>query len=317
MLTAENLDKRYSRVHAVDSLSLSARRGEISGLIGPNGAGKSTTIRMITNIIQPDSGSISYDGEPFSEAVRRKIGYLAEERGLYQKARILETIVHFARLRGTEPQQARRRALEWLERFEIEGGEKRRVEELSKGNQQKVQIIIALIHDPEYLILDEPTSGLDPVNQELLRQIIEELRHKGRIIIYSTHQMDLAERLCDRIVLINRGRAVLSGTVEQVRQQHGGDNAVVEFEGDGAFLAELPAVRSSTITSNFAELVLHPDATLNDLLPYLGSLRISRLERVRPTLNAIFIDTVRARGEGDRIAAPDAPSTDIDTEVSR
>jgi ABC-2 type transport system ATP-binding protein len=297
MIRAEHLDKWFSNVHAVDDLTLEARNGEISGLIGPNGAGKSTTIRMITNIIHPDSGSISYDDAPFSETVRRKIGYLAEERGLYQKARILETIVHFARLRGLDEKSGRRNALQWLKRFDIENAEKRRIEELSKGNQQKVQIIISLIHEPEYVILDEPTSGLDPVNQELMKQIITELREQGRIIIYSTHQMELAERLCDRISLINKGKVVLSGSVEDVRQSHGGNNVLVEFEGDGAFLSELAPVVEADVQNNYAELQLQPEATLNDLLPHLASLRVGRIERIRPTLNAIFIDTVQARGE--------------------
>ncbi len=316
MIQATHLDKWFSDVHAVDDLTLEARPGEIYGLIGPNGAGKSTTIRMITNIIQPDSGAIAYDGEPFSDAIRSRIGYLAEERGLYQKARILETIVHFARLRGVEPAIARRNALRWLQRFEIENVERRRIEELSKGNQQKVQIIISLVHEPEYIILDEPTSGLDPVNQELMREIVTELRDQGRTIIYSTHQMDLAERLCDRIILINRGRVVLEGGVEEVRERHGHNSVELEFEGDGSFLRSLPMVVDGQISNNQAELRLKPGATLNDLLPHLAPLRMGRIERVRPSLNTIFIDTVRARGEevdpgmvGDQATASAAPQS--------
>jgi ABC-2 type transport system ATP-binding protein len=254
MIRAEHLDKRFSGVHAVNDLSLEVRRGEIFGLLGPNGAGKSTTIRMITNIIGPDSGRITYDDAPFSDEVRNRMGYLAEERGLYQKARILETVIHFARLKGLDVRTASRRAEEWLQRFDLGGSQRRKVEELSKGNQQKIQIIISLIHEPDYIILDEPSSGLDPVNQELLRSIIDELRDHGKTILYSTHQMDLAERDCNRIALINKGRVVLDGTVEEVRRKHGANNVLIEFEGDGRFLQELPPVLEGTVYSNHAEL---------------------------------------------------------------
>lgn len=283
----------------MNDVTLEVRPGEIFGLLGPNGAGKSTTIRMLNNIIQPDEGSITYDGEPFSERVRERIGYLPEERGLYQKSRILETILYFARLKGVEDGVARRRAAAWMHRFGLEGSERRKVEELSKGNQQKVQIIIALIHEPQYVILDEPASGLDPVNQELLREIIDELRDSERVILYSTHQMELAEQLCNRIALINRGRVVLSGSVDEVRAGHGGNNVVVEFQGDGSFLRDLPPVESGAVHASRAELRLHADAGLEDILPHLiGRLKVTRIERARPTLKTIFIETV-GRGSAD------------------
>lgn len=299
MILASQLHKRFASVHAVNDVTLEIRPGEIFGLLGPNGAGKSTTIRMLNNIIQPDEGAITYDGEPFGERVRERIGYLPEERGLYQKARILETILYFARLKGVEDAAAKKRAAGWLRRFGLEGSERRKVEELSKGNQQKVQIIIALIHEPQYVILDEPASGLDPVNQELLREIIDELRDSERVILYSTHQMELAEQLCNRIVLINRGRVVLSGSVEEVRAQHSGNNVMVEFQGDGAFLRDLPPVESAEIHASRAELRLHADAGIDDILPHLiGRLRVTRIERARPTLKTIFIETVgRNAGE--------------------
>lgn len=293
MIAAHSLEKRFASVHAVDGVSLEARSGEIFGLIGPNGAGKSTTIRMITNIIRPDSGTITFDGEPFSDAIRSRTGYLPEERGLYQKARILETVVYMGRLKGLDERTARSRALGWMERFGVEGSNTRRIEELSKGNQQKLQIIAALLHEPQYVIFDEATSGLDPVNQELLRTVVEELRAAGRTILYSTHQMEQAERLCTRIALINRGRVVLEGTVDEVRRRHGGNMVVIEFEGDASFLTALPPVKRGRIYPNYAELELRADALLDDLLPHVvGRLRIARIERVLPTLNTIFIDTV-------------------------
>lgn len=301
MIHAEGLHKQFATIHAVNGVTIQAQPGEIFGLLGPNGAGKSTTIRMITNIIRPDSGTISYSGVPFSDSIRSSIGYLAEERGLYQKSRILETILHFAGLRGMSPKTAHRHATDWLGRFELAGSESRRVEELSKGNQQKVQLIIALIHQPQYIILDEPSSGLDPVNQELLRAILDQLRDEGRTILYSTHQMEQAERLCNRIVLINKGEVMLAGTVQQVKEEHGGNNVAMEFEGDGRFLRQLPMVMEANIYPNGAELALQPNATLNDLLPHISQqLRITRIERVRPSLNSIFINTVR-RTTGEAI----------------
>jgi ABC-2 type transport system ATP-binding protein len=293
MIAAHSLEKRFASVHAVAGVSLEVRSGEVFGLLGPNGAGKSTTIRMITNIIRPDAGEITYDGEPFSDTIRQRIGYLPEERGLYQKARILDTVVYMGRLKGLDDRTARSRGLGWMERFGIDGARTRRVEELSKGNQQKLQIIAALLHEPQYVIFDEATSGLDPVNQEVLRTVVEELRASGRSILYSTHQMEQAERLCSRIALINRGRVVLDGTVDEVRRRHGGNNVIIEFEGDGRFLQSLPPVRRGTVYANSAELELNADASLDDLLPHVvGRLRVGRIERVRPTLNAIFIDTV-------------------------
>ena len=307
MIRTEQIHKYFSGVHAVNDLSLEVRRGEIFGLLGPNGAGKSTTIRMIVDIIQPDKGSISYDGEPFSDEVRQKIGYLPEERGLYQKGMILETIVHFGRLKGLDRKAATEQGMAWLQRFGLDGSEKRKVEELSKGNQQKVQIIIALLHEPEYVILDEPSSGLDPVNQELLREIVEELRERERAIVYSTHQMDLAERLCDRIALINKGRLVLYGGVEELRETYGGNRVVVEYEGEGRFLTGLSGVAGGEVEENRAELRLKEGAELNDLFAGIGErIRVRRIERVRPSLNEIFIRTVAG-------TSPDSP---IHTESS-
>lgn len=293
MITVSHLHKHFAGVHAVNDISLDVYGGEIFGMLGPNGAGKSTTIRMIANIIRPDSGMITYDGEPFSDEVRRRMGYLPEERGLYQKSRILDIAVYMGRLRGLDARTARARVLGWMERFNIAGSPQRKVEELSKGNQQKLQIIVALLHEPQYVIFDEATSGLDPVHQAVLRDVVEELRASGRTILYSTHQMEQAEKICTRIALVNRGSVVLQGTIDEVRRRHVGNNVIIEFSGDGAFLQGLPTVARATIYPNFAELELHPDATLNDLLPHIGSrLSIARIERVRPTLNTIFIDTV-------------------------
>lgn len=299
MIEVSRASKRFSGVTAVDDLSLVVRRGEIFGLIGPNGAGKSTTIRMIVDIIRPDVGTITFDGDPIDEDLRSRIGYLPEERGLYQKAKILETIVHFGRLRGLSGADATDRARTELARFGLEGSENRLVEELSKGNQQKVQIIIALLHDPEYVILDEPTSGLDPVNQEILRELVVELRSQKKAILYSTHQMDLAERLCDRLALINRGAAVLEGTLDEIRARPGGDDMVVEFSGEGAFLAELEWVEQAVVDGNRAELRVRSGRGIDDVVEASsGRLDLSRVELVRPSLQTIFLEAVADEPSG-------------------
>lgn len=292
MIVAARINKHFAGVHAVEDVSLEVRRGEIFGLLGPNGAGKSTTIRMIVDIIRPDSGTITFDGDPVDDEIRRRIGYLPEERGLYQKANILETILYFGRLRGADPTIAERSARAWLERFGLADATDRKIEELSKGNQQKVQIIIALLHDPEYLILDEPTSGLDPVNQGLMQDIITEARGRGMAILYSTHQMDLAERLCDRIGLINDGRIVLDGTVEEVRSTQS-SSVLLEYAGDGEFLRDLPGVITALVDGNRAEIEIAEGMELNDLFGQIGSrIVVSRIERVRPSLNTIFLSVV-------------------------
>ena len=204
MFKAENLRKQYANVVAVDDVSLRVEPGKIFGLIGPNGAGKTTTIRMILNIITPDKGMVTFDGAKFDRNIQNRIGYLPEERGLYKKNKLLDTILYFAGLRGMTGVGTKQKALEWLRRFNLEEYAKRKVEELSKGNQQKAQFITAILHDPDYIVLDEPFSGLDPVNQIVLKYILQELKQQGKAIIFSTHQMDSAEKLCDEICLINR-----------------------------------------------------------------------------------------------------------------
>ena len=297
MIQVEEINKKYSGVHAVRDLSLRVERGEIVGLLGPNGAGKSTTIRMIVDIIRPDTGTISFDGQSIDDEIRTKIGYLPEERGLYQKAKILESVIFFGRLKGMSGGEAATEARKWLSRFGLEDAEDRLVEELSKGNQQKLQVIIALLHDPDYVILDEPTSGLDPVNQGILRDIVTELRNAGKAILYSTHQMDLAERLCDRVALINRGSIVLKGTVDEVRRSHGENAVLVEFSGEGAFLRDLDGVVAGSVDGNHAELELAEGVELNDLVEGIGRrITLSRIERIRPSLNTIFLAAV---GEPD------------------
>ena len=296
MLKADKLRKQFTTVLAVDDVSLEVQRGGIFGLIGPNGAGKSTTIRMLLNITKPDSGTIVYDGIPFSTSIRNAIGYLPEERGLYKKNGVLDTIVYFASLRGIERNEAIRKGEEWLERFNLQSYAKRKIEELSKGNQQKAQFITSILHDPALIVLDEPFSGLDPVNQIVMKDILKELKQQNKAVIFSTHQMETAEKLCDEICLINRGRVVLEGTVKQVKQQFGSNALHLEYNGDGAFLAQLPYVAKATVYENFAELSLKDSVSGNDVIASLaGKLEIRKLEFVEPSLNSIFLEVVGAK----------------------
>ena len=309
MIKAEHLRKQYTSVLAVDDVSLEVEPGRIFGLIGPNGAGKSTSIRMILNIISPDRGAVTFGGAPFSRAIQDNIGYLPEERGLYKKNKLLDTIVYFASLRGVAAGDAKRKALEWLRRFELEAYAKRKVEELSKGNQQKAQFITAVLHDPEYVVLDEPFSGLDPVNQIVLKDILQELKQQGKAIIFSTHQMDSAEKLCDEICLINRGKIVLEGSLKEVKQKFGKNSVHIEYVGDGSFIQSLPMVKKATVYENFAELQLNGDISSRELLSSVSSkVEIRKFEFVEPSLNSIFLDVVGLPDENAKPAEVRPPS---------
>ncbi|MGA7160553.1 MAG: ATP-binding cassette domain-containing protein [Bacteroidota bacterium] len=293
MIKAENLRKQYANVVAVDDVSLQIEPGKIFGLIGPNGAGKTTTIRMILNIITPDKGTVTFDGVQFDRNIQNRIGYLPEERGLYKKNKLLDTILYFAGLRGMTGVETKRKALEWLRRFDLEAYAKRKVEELSKGNQQKVQFIISILHNPDYIVLDEPFSGLDPVNQIILKDILQELKQQGKAIIFSTHQMDSAEKLCDEICLVNHGKIVLEGKIKEVKQKFGKNSVHIEFAGDGSFISALPQVKSATVYENYAELQLNGNVSSRDLLPSISSkVEIRKFEFVEPSLNSIFLDVV-------------------------
>ncbi len=293
MLNVSHVRKQYATVLAVNDVSLTVERGSIVGVLGPNGAGKTTTIRMILNIIQSDAGSITFDGVPFNESIRNRIGYLPEERGLYRKNKLLPTILYFAGLRGIEQSEAKRRAYDWLKRFDLLTYYDKKVEELSKGNQQKVQFITSILHDPELVILDEPFSGLDPLNQILLKDILIELKQRNKAIIFSTHQMDQAEKLCDTISLINRGTVVLEGDLLEVKQRHGKNSVHIEFEGNGSFLSSLPSVKTAQVYENYAEIVMQENAAPNQLLTAVAEkLNVRKFEYVEPSLNSMFIDVV-------------------------
>jgi len=285
--------KAFGDLVAVDDVSLKIDRGTIYGFLGPNGAGKTTAIRMMLNILVPDSGEILLFGEPFTEHVKTRIGYLPEERGLYKKMRVREILYYFAALKGRAKREVKDSIEEWLERLDLADWGDSRVEELSKGMSQKLQFIATILHGPDLLVLDEVFAGLDPVNTEFLKDIILMMKKEGKTVIFSTHVMEQAEKICDSILLINKGRKVLDGPVEEIKASYGTDSIVMSFTGDGGFLDSLPGIKSVSHYTNYVEIKLATGANPQEILrEAAGRLEISRFDVVEPTLNSIFIDTV-------------------------
>ncbi len=293
ILAVRDVKKTFGDVRAVDGVSFSVRRGTITGLLGRNGAGKTTTIRMITGIFLPDSGEIQWLAGQSDVAFRDRIGYLPEERGLYKQMKVFELLLFLAEIKSCRPAATRPKIDQWLERFELTDKRNAKVEELSKGNQQKVQLIGTLLHDPDLIILDEPQSGLDPVNMVLVRNLLRDLRQEGKTILLSTHMMGEAEKMADEIILIHQGKVVLAGTLDEVRGSYGKDTLHIDFEGDGAFLSQRSQVRKCAIQDHSAELTLSegadPQAILRECMP---KLRIRRFELASPSLEEIFIEKV-------------------------
>jgi ABC-2 type transport system ATP-binding protein len=293
MLAVEvnNIAKSYADKVAVDDISFTVTPGEIFGLIGPNGAGKTTTIRMMMDIIKPDSGQINILGEQLSEATKNKIGYMPEERGLYKKLRVLETIIYLASLKGTDKYVAGEKASELLERTGMLVHKKKKIEELSKGMGQLIQFIITVTHDPQLVILDEPFAGLDPVNTELLRDMFFDLKNQGKTVILSAHQMNQVEELCDRILMINNGQAVLYGDLAEIKSRYRSNSVIVNVQGE---LGEVPGVAEKRVHKGYIELVLDGQTTSQQLLEYLikQGLLIDRFEVATPSLNEIFLKEV-------------------------
>ena len=292
VLSVLDVVKHYGKVKAVDGVSFEVARGRITGLLGRNGAGKTTTLRMITGVLLPDRGRVELFGAGVAEA-RDRLGYLPEERGLYRKMRVLDHLLFLAEIKGRPPAAMRPAAERWLKRFELWEKRDAKVEELSKGNQQKVQLAGALLFDPELVVLDEPGSGLDPVNVVLVRRLLGELAAEGKAILLSTHQMGEAEKLCDEIVLVHDGKVVRAGPLADVKAS-GGTNAVhLEFEGDGTFLGGLTGILSARVDTNRAELRLVPGSDAQDVLgAAVGRLRVLRFEVVAPSLEEVFLDAV-------------------------
>ena len=293
ILELRNVRKAYGDFVAVDGVSLAVPAGSIYGLLGPNGAGKTTTIRMIMDITPQDSGEIHVFGHPRTADDLRRIGYLPEERGLYRKMTVLDQLLFLAEIRGLKRAQALPDIQRWLERVNLAQWAKKKVEELSKGMQQKVQLIGTVLHQPDLLILDEPFSGLDPINQELFRDLLGEYRQQGKSVVLSTHGMELAERMCDHICLINRGCAVLDGNLKEIKRRVGGNSYRLVAQGDLERLKDLPEVEQAAIQDGTAKLLLRPDASgpaaLRRMVEFLD---VHEFRSEEPELEQIFMKAV-------------------------
>lgn len=293
-LELQNIRKAYNGKVAVDDLSLSVPKGAIYGIIGPNGAGKTTTIRMIMDIIAPDSGSILIEGNKPGNDFKNYVGYLPEERGLYKKMKLEEVITFFGELKGVSRKEILPEIDPWLKKMSLHEYRLRNVEELSKGMQQKLQFITTMIHKPKLIILDELFSGLDPINIELIKDILLAEKRRGTTILFSTHVMEQAEKLCDFICLINKGQKVLDGSLTDIKARFGSDAIQVDMEGDGAFAREIPGVESVTEFNNYIELKLKDNADTQAILKQLADkVYIRRFEIVEPSLYNIFISVAK------------------------
>ena len=288
-----SISKTYDHFVAVESLSLRIQAGTVYGLLGPNGAGKTSTLRMLIGIIVPDAGAVRVFGEPLRRGHVRRMGYLPEERGLYRKMKVLDHLVFLGELKGLHRSEATTRAQHWCERLELAAWTSKKVEELSKGMQQKVQFIGALLHEPDLIVMDEPFSGLDPANTVELKNALMELKKAGKTILLSTHRMDQAERLCDSICLLNHGRSVLQGDLSRIKAGYGKRHVQIKYEGDSSFLREPRLVQSFNDYGNYVEVRLAPGADPQDLL-HLASAhaRLRKIELEEPSLEEIFIDAV-------------------------
>jgi ABC-2 type transport system ATP-binding protein len=294
-LVLDHVSKSFGDFTAVNDLSLQVRAGRVFGLIGPNGAGKTTTIRMIVNITSPDSGRVELFGQTMSTAMQDRIGYLPEERGLYKRMKIGEQLRFFAELKGLRGAEAEQRIDAWLRKLDLFSWKEKRTKELSKGMQQKVQFITAVIHDPDLVILDEPFSGLDPVNVELISETILEQKAAGKTIILSTHQMEIAEKLCDDVCMINRSHKVLDGKLREIRRSFSRNAVALQFEGGDGLLNDPALVANIRQHGDDTEVLLVPGASPQELLRRLvdANVVVTKFELVEPSLHDIFIEKVR------------------------
>jgi ABC-2 type transport system ATP-binding protein len=294
-LRLERVTKRFGDFTAVDGLSLTVRAGRVYGLIGPNGAGKTTTIRMIVGITAPDEGRLELFGRAVTPESQNRIGYLPEERGLYKRMKIADQLRFFAELKNFKGREADEAIDRWLAKVKLAEWKRKKASELSKGMQQKIQFVAAVLHDPDLLILDEPFSGLDPVSSELLIELVLELKAKGKTIIFSTHQMEVAERVCDDICLINRSHKVLDGSLREVKRGFGRNSVALRFEGGGdGVLEDTSLVAGVKRHSDEMEALLAPGADPQEVLRRLlaSGARVSKFELVEPSLHDIFIEKV-------------------------
>jgi len=296
VIELKNATKRFDEFVAVKDLSFAVRQGTIFGLLGPNGAGKTTSIRMIVNITAPDEGDVLVMGQHVSPELQSRIGYLPEERGLYKKMTINDQLIFFANLKGLDSREAAARVDTWLAQLELTEWKNKKPTDLSKGMQQKIQFIAAVIHDPDVMIFDEPFSGLDPVSVNLLKGVILNLKAQGKSIIFSTHQMEQVEQMCDDICLINHATKVLGGNLKEVKSRYGRNTVIIDFEGPDSFLTP-DLVKRHNRFPNYSEILLQDGADAQEVLRRALAVeaRVHRFELVEPSLNDIFIESVTGK----------------------
>jgi ABC-2 type transport system ATP-binding protein len=295
MIDVSNLWKSFGKKDAVQDASFKAEPGRIFGLLGPNGAGKTTTIRMINDILTPDRGEVRIKNVIAGPQTQKWIGYMPEERGLYKKMKVGEQLLYFAKLKGLSTSEGKKVILRWLERFEASDWIKQEVGELSKGMSQKIQFIATILHDPDIAIFDEPFSGLDPINSELLKTVILELKAQGKTILFSTHRMEQVEQMCDDIALFNEGQVVLTGNLAEIKSSFGENTVLLEYEGDGAFIDDLENVRINNRSNRFAEIRILEGQTASAILKQaINHVEVKKFEQVEPSLTEIFISTVNS-----------------------
>lgn len=305
-VSIHHLCKSFAEVKAVADVSFDVYPGEIFGLLGPNGAGKTTTIRLMLDIFRPDQGTVQIFGGALSEAAKNRIGYMPEERGLYRDLKLEPTLVFLAMLKGLSEKQARKQLEGWLKRLDLWDHRQKKIQDLSRGMQQKAQIIATLVHEPDLIVVDEPFSGLDPVNTRLVKDIMQEQRQAGKTIIMSTHQMYQVEALCNRIVLIDNGRSVLYGEVEQIKQEFTANAVIVEGSGD---FEHLPGVEEKRRENGAWHLILAPGVAPQQILQALVTqegAEIRRFELEQPSLEDIFLATVQGGAAAKLTEMPDA-----------
>ncbi len=294
MLSVENLVKEFQNTTAVDNISFKVEPGKIFGLLGPNGAGKTTTLRTVLNIIKPTSGKVLFNDQPITAEFLNSIGYLPEERGLYRKSKVIDVILYFAELKNMSRTEAVKQADNWLKRLDIFHYRNKKIDELSKGNQQKIQFIMSVIHNPQLLIFDEPFTGFDPINQQEIRELIFSFLSEGKIIILSTHQMETAEKLCTDIFLLNNGKEVTSGKLSDIKKEFGGNHVEIKFKGDVSFLSSMAEVITVDTYNNYAEVHLKDVVEPSDFLKMItDKIDITHFSVIEPTLNRIFIDLIK------------------------
>jgi ABC-2 type transport system ATP-binding protein len=292
VLEVKNLVKTFDGIRAVDDVSFTIPEGCVFGLIGRNGAGKTTTLRIMMNIYLPDSGEVLLQGAKAGQDFKDKVGYLPEERGLYKKMKVLETLLFFAELKGKTGKAVEKQAIKYLERFQLADRKNSKLEDLSKGNQQKVQFITTILHDPEFIILDEPFTGLDPINTNLLKEIILELRDQGKVIIFSTHLMDFAERMCDHITMLDKGRVILNGALSDIKAKYSQRNVSINYRGDLSFLKSNPVVEKIVNYGNSSSIKVKEPQQVQQLLRTLveNNINVTKFAADEISLQEIFVD---------------------------